>query len=131
MRITNDGAMSGDELVLPLQIHQRNLWLVLEVPVAGRRSLTLVVDSGCAISAMKQVALDHLMALGSASRVSATRFLVQQLVVASVGLPDMVVRAGGPADRVDADGIIGLDYLYQFQRVCVDTRTLQLTLTLP
>ena len=123
--------MSGDELVLPLQLHHRNFWLVLQVPVAGRRSLTFVVDSGCAISAMKQVALDRLVALRRASQVSATRYLVQQLVVAGIGLPDILVRPRGPAERIDADGIIGLDYLYQFQRVCVDTRTLQLTLTLP
>lgn len=123
--------MSGDELVLPLRLHERNWWLLLDAFVPGLGPLTLVLDSGCGLSAMKEAVLADLVTLQRASRISAARYRVQQLSVAGVVIPDIVVRAGGPTERVDVDGIMGLDYLYQFQRVCVDTRTLQLTLTLP
>jgi hypothetical protein len=121
----------GGEIVLPLRLHQRHFWLLLRIPVLGREDVVLVLDSGCFVSAVKTAVLDELVLLGRATWLRGRRFLLHDLAPSGIPIPDMRVRAGGPAERIDADGIIGLDYLGGFRRVCVDIPTLELTLTLP
>lgn len=122
---------TGGETVLPLRLHHRNFWLLLDVPVPDRQDLVFVVDSGCAASAMRETVLGELVSLGRATWLGGRRYLLHDLAPSGLAIPDMRVRAGGPAERIDADGIIGLDYLGGFRRVCVDIPTLELTLTLP
>ena len=121
----------GGEVVLPLRLHPRHFWLMLRIPVLGREDIVLALDSGCFASAVKAVVLDELVSLRRATWLRGRRYLIHDLAPAGIAIPDMRVRAGGPAERIDADGIIGLDYLGGFRRVCVDIPTLELTLTPP
>jgi len=121
----------GGERVVPLRLHSRLFWLLLVVPVPGRRDLRFVLDSGTVISAVKETVLTELLATGRATQLGRRRYLLHEVTVAGVALPDMPVRVGGRTEEIDADGLIGLDYLAQFERVCVDIPSLRLTLTFP
>jgi len=105
--------------------------LLLVVSVPGGSDLRLVLDSGTVTSAVKETVLNELLAHGRATQVGRHRYLLHDLAVSGVPLPDMPVRVGGRTEEIDADGLVGLDYLAQFERVCVDIPSLRLTLTFP
>ncbi len=121
--------MSGDELVVPVYLHPRNLWMMLRVSVPGRAHLRLVVDSGCFASVVKEEVLQRLVTRGRATFAGGRRFTLHDVMVGGVRIPDIPVRSGGSAERIDADGIVGLDYLGRFARVCVDVQELRLRLS--
>ena len=123
--------MTTDELVVPLGLHSRHLWLMLRVTVPDREDLRLVVDSGSVGSTVKEAVLEDLVARGRATFAGGRRFALQDVRVGGVLIPDIPVRAGGSAEGIDPDGIVGLEYWWQFDRVCVQTQPLQLHLTRP
>lgn len=121
--------MSGDELVVPLRLHPRRFWLLLTIPLRGATDLQFVLDSGSPVSVIKQAVADELASLGRLTALGGGRYLLRQVSIAGTILPDLELRAGGPAERIEVDGLVGLDYLYQFRRVCVDVPSLRLILT--
>src|SRR5947209_13357911 len=117
--------MIGGDLVLPLRIHPTGLWLMLDVSLAGGKPVGFVLDSGSPASAINRATLDGLITEGRANQSRGRRYHLAEADVGGVRIPDVFVRAGGPTERLAVDGVIGLDYLYQFRRVCVDTAALE------
>ncbi len=121
--------MSGDEIVLDLRLHPHRFWLLLDVSVAGGKEIAFVLDSGAPASVIHPAILAALIAEGRAERARGNWYRLRDMAVAGAPIPDALIRAGGPTERVRVGGIIGLDYLSQFARVCVDIPSLRLTLT--
>lgn len=121
----------GGDRVVPLRMHPHLFWLLVDITVPERRDVVFVLDSGTVTSAIKESVLGELITLNRATRLTPRRYLLHELSAKGVRLPDMSVRVGGRIESVDADGLIGSDYLSQFQRVCVDIPSLELTLTSP
>lgn len=67
--------------------------------------------------------------MGRATAARGRRFVVHDVRIGGVQIPDIRVRAGGTVEGLDAEGIIGLDYLNLFDQVCVRIQPLQLLLT--
>ena len=122
---------TAGDIILPLRVHTRHFWLLLDLPVPGRKHLAFVVDSGCAASEIRGGVLEELLRLSRATWLGGRRYLLHDLAPSGTSIPNMQVRPGGTVEGIDADGIIGLDYLGGFRRVCVDIPSLELTLTLP
>jgi len=72
---------------------------------------------------------DDLLAVGLLRQDSPRVYRLSGTRIAGEPLPDLAVRASpGPA-VLGVEGMLGLDFLNQFGRVCLENDTLRLTLT--
>ena len=121
--------MPGGELSVPIVLHPSGRWIGIFVTVGNTYDLLMVVDSGSPVSVISPAAQQELMAAGLLPAANDTRwFQLRSLAAQGQTLPDMSVRILPRLTRLQIDGLIGLDYLRRFTRVCFHVNERRLTL---
>jgi hypothetical protein len=111
--------MPGGELAIPLVLHPSGLWIGISISVGNAYDLLMVVDSGSPVSVVSPAAWKELTSLGLLHATNDPHwFELDALTTQAQILPEMTVRVLPRLTRLQIDGLIGLDYLRRFTKVC-------------
>lgn len=117
------------ELVVQARLHRSGRWVTIRLTVGGARELEAVLDTGSPISAISpgvHARLTEGGLLQAAARPN--RYRLAPLTVAGQPLPDLEVGIIRRLDRLEVDGLLGLDFLTQFAHIHFDPAALRLRL---
>lgn len=125
--------MTADgELSIQLAQHARG-WLLVRValPFLPRTPLTLdlMLNTGRPQSALSVSMERALLTLGLLEARGDRTYTLAHAEADGQPLPPIIVRASRGPGLLHVDGMLGLDFLAQFARACLDSATLRLTLT--
>lgn len=127
--------MPGGELRIRTVLHPNPLgrWISFPVVVADRHELLMVLDPGSPISAISPETRDNLTERDLLRSASHSRYehRLTSLVVDRQQLPDVDVRVLPRLSRLRIDGLIGLDFLSQFDAIHYYVRARELVLEYP
>ena len=106
------------------------------VDVGSVATIFMVLDTGSPVSALSPAIGQHLHAHGLLYPGGATGYLRLAPLTASRAtgrppLPDISMRILHRLGRLQIDGLLGLDFFRQFERVCFQFSGMQLELTYP
>ncbi|HEY7060740.1 MAG TPA: hypothetical protein VII06_04620 [Chloroflexota bacterium] len=110
------------------------LWMGIRVAVEDQGVLLMVLDTGSPVSALSPTIAQRLYSRGLLRPASAPSYyslsgLSAEDAVGQPGLPDLTVRALPRLGRLQIEGLLGLDFFRQFDRVCFQLSAMQLELT--
>lgn len=117
------------ELVIQASIHRSGRWITIPLTVSGTRELMAVVDTGAPVSAVSLAVHARLTESGLLQATTASnRYRLAPLTADGQQLPDLEVAVIRRLDRLDVDGLLGLDFLTRFAHIHFDTAALRLRL---
>jgi hypothetical protein len=124
----------GDEISVRVRLHKTKFWLLVPIELYRYRGLLrLVLDTGTPQTGISASLLSELQARGlappSGIRFGSQLFLLERISIEGQPISDFEVQISPSATRLGIDGILGLDFLAQFRRVCFDVDDMRLTLT--
>jgi hypothetical protein len=123
----------GCEISVRVRLHETKFWLLVPIELLGYRGIRLVLDTGTPQTGISASLLSELQARGlappSGTRLGSQLYVLQNLSIDGQSIPDFEVLVSRSATRFALDGILGLDFLAQFRRVCFDVDEMRLTLT--
>ena len=126
--------MPGGRLSIQTWLHPNPLgrWITFPLTLDGSHTLQIVLDPGSPVSAISphaesDLASRNLLLPGRTHR----SYRLTGLTTQGQPLPDMDVRILPRLTRLQIDGLVGLDYLFQFRSICFYTATFQLVLEYP
>ena len=128
--------MLSGELQIPVRPHASGLWVGIYLTVAGRETFLMVLDSGSPLSAVSpdtvQILQDGgLLGLPRGPGHYRLTDLHARDAVGRPALPDVSVRVLPRLSRLRVDGLLGLDFFRQFERVCFQLSQMRLELIFP
>src|SRR5438094_9460920 len=124
--------MRGGEIRVRATLHPSGYWIALPVTVMDVAELLMVLDTGSPVSAISPPVRDALLTSGLITPASdGARYLMTRLTVHDQPLPDLVVRVLSRLERIRVNGLLGLDFLRQFEYVHFHVPSLQLVLQRP
>ena len=117
------------ELTIQTEIHPSGRWITVPLVVGRARRISPVLDTGAPVSGISP-RIEALLLANGLLRPGTTpnRHHLVELSVANQPLPDIEVAVIRRLDRLDVDGLLGLDFLSLFERIHFHTRSLQLIL---
>jgi hypothetical protein len=124
--------MLTGEVTVQAELHASGLWITLPVTIARDLTLSMVFDTGSPVSAISpetKVDLEGRGLLRGADRPGTYR--LSDLTADGQLLPDLEVRVMARLTRLQIDGLMGLDYLGNFEWAHFHIPTLLLTLQYP
>lgn len=124
--------MPGGELSVRARFHQSRRWITVPASIADLQAVYLVLDTGSPVSALSARMSHEVAARGLLHATSnPTRFRLANLTIAGEAIPDLAVAILPRLDRLEIDGLLGLDFLLDFNRIVFDVRTFDLVLEDP
>ena len=128
--------MPTGELVVPVSNHPSGLWVGIYVGVGTEATMFMVLDTGSPVSALSPATAQHLNARGLLhARGAASYYRTSPLTaVRAAGrptLPHAPFRILARLGRLQNDGLLGLDFFRQFDRVCFQLSAMRLELIHP
>lgn len=117
------------EIAIQTELHSSGRWITVPLVVGGIHRISAVLDTGAPVSGLSP-RIEALL-LGNALLRPGTRpnrYRLANLTVADQLLPDIEVAVIRRLDRLEVDGLLGLDFLTQFEHIHFHTRLLQLVL---
>jgi hypothetical protein len=117
------------QIDIQAEIHPAGRWVTIPIVVDGSYALSPVLDTGSPVSAISpriQQELENRRLLGPSA--IPRRYLLSEIAAQSQSLPDLDVAVLPRLDRIGVDGLLGLDFLTQFESIHFHTRSLRLVL---
>jgi hypothetical protein len=122
------------EIAVQCRRHPRG-WVVvpLQLPLQPGAFLSFepILNTGRPRSVISPNTERSLSALGLLEPIGARQYRIPGLHVDGDRLPDMIVRASAGPALLGLDGMLGWDYLRQFDEVRIEPRTLRVTFAVP
>lgn len=111
--------------------HPVNRWVLVEIRIAKRVDLEMVLDTGSPMSTISAGKRDELLCAGLIAPIpgEVNRLLLSDLEIQDQPTGDLLVRVSPVTTRAGAAGTLGLDFLNRFQMIQFHVPTLRLTLT--
>jgi hypothetical protein len=121
--------MRGGEVRIQAQFHPSGQWITVPITIHDQITRRFVLDTGSPLSALSQAVEHQLQAaqLLQPSPISG-RYMLGGLAAAGQSLPTLQVGVLKRLDRLQIDGLLGLDFLVRFEHVHFHVRTLELVL---
>jgi hypothetical protein len=122
------------ELVVPASNHPSGLWVGIYVGVGTEATIFMVLDTGSPVSALSPAIAQHLHTVGLLHPAEAAGYFrpAQFTAWRATGrpaLPDLPLRILPRLGRLQIDGLLGLDFFRQFERVCFQLSQMRLELS--
>jgi hypothetical protein len=122
---------AGDKLTVTARIHDSGLWIVVPLSIDSGEIIYPVLDTGSPVSAISPRIRSNLASRGRLIPAGGNRYLLSHLTLHGQTIPDLRVGVLSRLDRIGVDAILGLDFLFQFEEIAFNTRTMTLTLIAP
>jgi hypothetical protein len=126
--------MHDGELTIPVKFHPSGLWVGLAVTVSDQQTLFMVLDTGSPASVISPRVTRELVDRGLLQQTAEPHHyslvdLSAEDAAGKPALPDLTVRTLRKLTLLRIDGLLGLDFFRQFDRICFDFPTSSLTLS--
>jgi hypothetical protein len=116
-------------MAIQAALHPSGLWITVPLVIDGIQDFVPVLDTGSPVSVISPRMQERLLGRGLLmAAAQPEQYRLSHITADMQPLPDLDVRVIRRLDRLGADGLLGLDFLSQFRRVCFDTHTLLLVL---
>jgi hypothetical protein len=127
-------SIPNGELAIPAELHPSGLWIGISVAISGLQTIFMVLDTGSPASAISPTVSRDLRARGllRESRLPGSyqlTALTADDAARKPPLPDLTVRILPRLDRLEIEGLLGLDFFRLFGHVCFDFPTSSLILS--
>lgn len=122
-------AGSGDEFSVETYTHTTGL-IAVRLRVGPIYSLPLVINTGYQFSCVRPGVRDSLVALGHLRSSGGRFYELHDIELAGRPMPPLTMRVNVAVGRIDADGVLGLNFFSWFREVCFNVDTRRLTLKL-
>lgn len=120
---------TSGEIVVQARRHSSGRWITLPLLVGGVRALSAVLDTGSPVSAISPRTEAALLESGLLQPgAEPNRYRLADLSASNQPLPALEVGVVRRLDPLDIDGLLGLDFLMQFEHIHFHTRSLELVL---
>ncbi len=124
--------MLGGEISTEGRIHGSGRWVTFPLLVGGTQVLWMVLDTGAPVSALNpriKDELEHRSLLSPSPRPNLYR--LRDLEFGGKQVADMEVGVVRRLERLDIEGVLGLDFLSNFQDIHFNLPSLRLRLVPP
>jgi hypothetical protein len=126
--------MPGGELAIPVKVHPSGLWVGIAVTISGQQTIFMVLDTGAPASVISPGIARELTERGLLQPTAdpghyGLTDLTAQDADDQPPLPDVIVRPLRRLALLQIDGLLGLDFFRQFDRITFDFPTASLTLS--
>src|SRR5713226_9315296 len=133
-RVAVRTSMPDGEMAIPAELHPSGFWIGIYVAISGRHTIFTVLDTGSPASAISPVVSRDLHARGllRESRIPGSyelTALTAEDALRKPPLPNLSVRILPRLDRLEIEGLLGLDFFRLFGHVCFDFPTSSLILS--
>ncbi|HEY8836564.1 MAG TPA: hypothetical protein VIO16_02575 [Dehalococcoidia bacterium] len=118
----------GNELVLQTQRH-RDGYIIIPCDVPDF-NFDLVLHTGRPLSYLSVATYEGLSRAGAIDHIGRGIYRIQQLSMSEQRVPDLLVRVSAGPGILGFDGLLGLQFLQRFSRVCAERDTGLLRLTM-
>lgn len=128
--------MLRGDLTIPVERHPSGLWVGIYVSANNQQTMLMVLDTGSPVSALSPTIAQalHIRGLLRSELTPGSFRPVALMAVQAAGhptLPDLRMRVLPRLTRLQIDGLLGLDFFRQFDRVCFQLAAMRLELTFP
>lgn len=120
---------TAGEIAIQAALHPSGRWVTIPRLISGRGRFSAVLDTGSPVSAISPRTERVLLGDGLLQATTRPgRYRLGSLTAQNQQLPELDVGVIRRLDRLDIDGLLGLDFLTHFEHIHFHTGSVQLVL---
>lgn len=122
--------MLGGDITTEGRFHTSGRWITFPLGIAGIETLWMVLDTGSPLSAVSPTIRDYLERQGLLRQSGrGNLYLLGRLTMAGHQVPDLEIGVVVRLERLQIEGVLGLDFLANYEDIHFNVPTLRLTLS--